>query len=36
MLQESKSFHVDAYLTDAFIDELYREIKGTRRKPVPE
>ena len=34
ILAESKSFHVDAVLTDEFIDEVYQEIQGTRVKPV--
>ena len=30
LIEGSRSFHVDAELTDEFIDELFREIKGMR------
>ena len=36
LFEGTRSFHVDAELTDEFIDEIYREIKGLKEPPKVE
>ena len=31
MLKDAKSFHIDAILTDQFVDQIFQEVKGTKK-----
>ena len=36
ILKNTKSFHIDAILTDKFVDEIFQEVKGTKKPFVTE
>ena len=31
MLKDANSFHIDAILTDQFVDQIFQEVKGTKK-----